>query len=437
MQHSPPPARRRALWILGVSLASSIVAFEPGAPPASGARGASSGSGSARRASLFFGGSADAAAEGCEELLGAANVAVADAEKQKNPARARDALGLLERAARLCPDDPEIPFVAGLANWILADPDSIRAAASTIERLVTARALELNRPPSEGANDPRALFLRALVHRTFGSRPDAAIELLNRIRARAPGFRREAVLSVLFWSHIDYAILLSERSDAEGAVKQATLAEAVANSTGDVDRRDLARHRRAQVLAVGTRWSEAQDILEDLAKRYPKDAHVRFDLATAYAEQFRLDDAVSTWRETLRLLALPDVDPRLVELLSDAQMRLGVCLCQRGDTTEGKAGLLKYVESHANDGRGWHYLGRAAVQTDEPCKAVEHFERARALDPSCENTLRELVKLYSTSCPDPTKAKALEEILENDKAAREAEMKRRIRVRPDKSDGCR
>ncbi len=438
MPHRPPFALRRTLAVVGLSLAASILPF-PGCPSSTDpARAPGT---PARDASWIrwlspLGGSLASAADGCSEFVLGANRALEESERQKSPAKAREALGLLERAARLCPEDPEIPFLAGLANALLADVDGVRLAASTVERLVTARALELNRPASEGANDPRALYLRALISRTFGKRPDGAIELLNRIRARAPGFRPAAVLTVLFWSHIDYAIQLSENGDSEGAVKQASLAEAVAGTARDDDKRDLAKHRRAQVLAAGTRWAEAQEILEDLAKRYPKDAHVRFDLSTAYAEQLRLDDAVTSWRETLRLLELPDVDPRLVELLSDSRMRLGVCLSQRGDVADGKKELLKYAESHANDARVWFYLGKAAVAADEPREAVELLERARTLDPSCESFLRELFKLYSTTCHDPVKAKAIEELLAKDAPAREAEMKRRRRARPDKTNGC-
>jgi len=439
-----PVVRRRTLWVVGIGFVASIVTWNPsdtvpGENAWSNEAGRTAGSRySSPGPSLFGGGSAEAADE-CSRFVSAANVALAEAEKTKSPAKAREALGLLERAARLCPEDPQVPFLAGLACVLLADADGARTAAVSVERLMTARALESNRPASEGANDPRVLYLRALVSRNFGKRPDVAIELLGRIRARDPGFLPNAVMTVLFWSHIDYAIALSEAGDDEGSVKQASLAEAVARSARfdaqeKVDKIDLARHRRAQVLASGSRWAEAQDLLDDLAKRYPNDVHVRFDLSTAYAEQYRLDDAVASWRETLRLLA---VDSKYAELLSDAPMRLGVCLCQRGDTAEGMKELQKYVDAHPNDSRGWYYLGKGAVLTDEPCKAVEFLERARALDASCEGVLRELAKLYGTSCPDPKKAKELEEILEKGKVAREAEMKRRHHVRPDKTDGCR
>ena len=372
----------------------------------------------------------------CASLVAEATRALEEGEFNRSVARARDAMVLLDRAARLCSNDPEIPFLEGLGRVLLGDLDGLRAARKRVERLAVARALELNRSADDGSNDPRVLYLQALDSRHFGNKPGDAAATLRRLRNHNPGFRPGAVTSLLFASLLEFASQLSQNDDGEGAIREASSALGLAGA--DPVRFDQASHRLAQVLSATAQWADAQPILEQLAKRQPENPRILFDLASAYAEQLRLDLAIATWEKTIELLARPGVDRRVLDLLVDAPMRLGVCLSQRqGRAEEGKAQLLKYVEAHPNDGRGWYYLGKAAVDAlDDPDRAIEWFERARALDTACEKTLRELYKLYSTARRDDAKAKELATMIEKEAGARKAEFARRKRTRLDGSNGC-
>lgn len=375
----------------------------------------------------------------CPGLVRDANQAIEECVKTHDLSRARDALRILDRASKLCTDDIEVPFLEGIAQSQLGNGDGVRSAREKCERLAIARALELNRPRSDGPNAPHVLFLEAIVHRQFGNKPGDAAATIRRLKNRDPDFRPEGVTALLFLSLLEFSAQLMQGDDADGALAQARAAQAVAGR--NVSRFDAATHRVGKILSATHRFLDAQPLLEDLAKRYPLDAEVRFDLAGVYADQFHFEPAVDAWKETIRLLGSPGVNPRLVDLLSDAPMRLGVCLAGSKRPDEGpavgKRQLLAYTEAHPNDSRGWYFLAKVEVDyLDDPDAAITHFERARSLDSACEKSLRELYKLYATVRRDDGKAKALEEDVEKGSKSRADEMKRRQRTRPDGSNGC-
>lgn len=373
---------------------------------------------------------------GCAALIEKADVALQQAERTRDLAQARDALELLDRARQICPDEIEIPFLEGIAHVFRGDIDKTKAAIARAEGLARARAVELNRPVAEAANEPHVLYLRALVHRRFGNRPGDAVADLKLLRVRDPSFRPGAVVVLLHASLLDYAAQLVQNDDAEAAIRQASMAVSIVR--GNARMTDLAEHRLAQVLSAAHRWAEAQPILLRLVERGPTNAHYRFDLAGVYAEQLHFDEAIEAWRETIKLLARPDEDVRLKDLLSDAPMRLGNCLVQSGRLDEGKKALEAYAAEHPGDGRGWYFIGKACVDfsPEDYDHALECFERARRLDSACEKTLRELYKLYSTVRRDDAKAKSLAEEIEKGAKAREAEFVRRRHTRLDGSNGC-
>lgn len=384
----------------------------------------------------------------CPGLVADARTALRESVDRRSLARARDALHLLDRASKLCPDDIEVPFLEGLAHAKLNSLDGVLAATRKCESLALARATELNRPRSDAANNPHVLFLQAVVHRQFGNKPGDAALTLKLLKNRDPGWEPEAVALLLFLSHKEFAGQLSRADDFEGAKREARLAQAAAGR--NQSRYDDATHLYAKVLSQANEFPAAQPMLEDLAKRYPDDPDVRFTLAGVYAEQFQFDRAVDVWRETIRLLSRPGTDPALVDLLYDAPLRLGVCLAESKRASdgpvEGRKQLLEYIKAHPNDGRGWYFLGKVEVdKLDEPEAAIVHFEKARSLDPACEKTLRELYRLYSSprdgvseeqTKQEAAKAEALRKEIEQGGKARTIELNRRRRTRPDGSNGC-
>ena len=67
----------------------------------------------------------------CLGLVADAKRALADSVHNHDLSRARDALRLLDRASKLCPDDIKIPFLEGLVQSKLNDQDGVKAAMKT------------------------------------------------------------------------------------------------------------------------------------------------------------------------------------------------------------------------------------------------------------------------------------------------------------------
>jgi len=374
----------------------------------------------------------------CQKLLKDAIQRLVELEKSKDPAKAYAAIDLLDRAERLCPDDPEIAFNRALA-WLLAGvEDKTRLEVTVLERKIAARAAMDGRPSAEAQNDPRLLYVQARIHYRFGNNPRLALTSLVRLHARNPQFMSGPVASLTFLCHLAYANQLIYAKDSEEAIRQVQLALTYAGD--DAARADMARRNLAQIYRFAERWPESQAVWEDLVKRYPGDAIMRYGLASTLADQYKFEEACTQWKEVLRLAEVKgSVDPREADQLLDAPLRYAVSLVHAGHVDEGKARLLAEAKAHPDDRRVWHELGIAAMeQFDDPDHAVEWLEKARSLDPWCETTLRSLLILYTGPRRDEGRAKALQATLDSevDKKARQVEMDRRRDRRPDRTNGC-
>lgn len=374
----------------------------------------------------------------CKELSREAIRHLTEADETGDVAAARRGAALLDRAIVLCPENADLAFQQTLAYVLAREEEKARASLRRLEALLRAQGRDLGRPVTEVLGDPRFLYARARIAFTFGNNPRGAIDDITRLRARDPKFLPGPVASLEFRCRLAYSHILLKSDDTKEALRQTRIAEDVAR--GDVVRQDIARRNKGQLLRLLDQWIEAQTVFEELLTRYPRDAVLHYALASVLADQLKFEEALVAWRKVLALAAEPDtVDPREKDQLADARLRYGITLLHAGRIEEGKQELLAYAKENERDSRGWIYLGNAAIEHfDDPDAAVEWLEKARAIDPWCERTLRLLLGLYTGARKDEGRAKAIQATLDSPETteARKKEMDRRKQTRHDGMNGC-
>jgi len=379
-------------------------------------------------------------ADGCDDLYEQAEALIAQAERAKDPALLRQALRLLDRAEQACPLEPQGPFMTGLTNVLLADRGGALAAGRRLLSLLRQLSAQQNRPASEADVDSRVLYLSGLIRLHLENDPLGAERQLALVRERTPGFMAPAVQAALYSAVIQVGGRQMRLGDMESAAKSFRKASLLAGD--DVARRDAAKRNLAQLFRASNRYPEAEKIFLELAAEYPRDVVVQFALAGTFADQFKFDDAIRTWRIVLRLIdEKAAVDPRDLAQLTEVRLRYGVTLIMSSEEPavrqEGLRELEGYVKAQPGDARGWFQLGRLSLEEFENHpRAVDCLERAYALDPWCERTLKLLVTLYTLHVPNPERAARLASCLETNAPRRKAEIELRKKTRTDATDGC-
>jgi tetratricopeptide (TPR) repeat protein len=438
--------RRRALLPLPTLSALAIVLV--GAVPTT--------SGGASRPARGGSAAAEAAPGGpCGAALDRALALIREAERAGDVASAQKAIEVLRGAERACPDEIEIPFWRGIACIFARDYPAGSDALQRVRKLALERLLHQNRPAAEVDLNSYVLFLEAAIHQYVGGRPDLALEKIGRLKSRQPDFMPDRVSLVKYYAHVAFGSLEARRNEMPNAVRQtrlgvleATRQMAVApGQPGPVQRRDMANRNLAEIYRLADRWVESQQLYEQLAQMYPQDGVIHYGLATVYADQQMFVRAAETWRKAVALIDRGSVtDPRDLATVTDAKMRLGISLVHASGASpafkaeEGMAVLRAYAEAHPDDSRVWLYLGYLAMDVLEDFpKARQWLEKAREMDPWCEDTLRHLVKLYTLFLPDEARRAAADAALADPAqvAARKKEMDRRKATRADATNGCR
>ncbi|MFO0932985.1 MAG: hypothetical protein U1E39_09785 [Planctomycetota bacterium] len=366
---------------------------------------------------------------------------VAQAEKTGDTSLAIDAADLLERAVRLDPENPEWVFQRTLALVVAKAEDRARASALALETAIGAPYHE---------RDPRVLYVRALLHATFGNNVAEALRVLDLVKNRSPDFLPAAIRSLEFHCRISYTAQLLHVRPASDNERQANLTQAVSQArlavalvAGD-GREPIARRNLAQVYRVADRWQESEAEFRALATAFPGDAVVHYGLASVLADQHKYDDACVEWERFLKVVQQPGaLDPREADSVADAPMRYGVSLDHAGREGAGLAQLRAYVARVPQDPRGWYYLGRLLLQSEDeklvdPKEARTCLEKSRELDPWCAGPLQLLRQVYQLVLPDEAKLAEISKELEDParQAARKATMDKRKAVRPDATNGC-
>jgi tetratricopeptide (TPR) repeat protein len=361
-----------------------------------------------------------------------------EAERAKPPTRyekGRAAAELWRKAAEIDKGNLTHEFWAGHAYGVANDKTEMIRSRDRIER------------ESRMPRDPAPIVLDGELWLLFGAppigpRPEHAISKFEYVRREHPDFLVEPLKLMLWKARLLWA---SQRVKAAGsgeAEKAAAYGEAVTQyqkaiveMAGYPERVDVTRRNLADVYRRQERFKEAEEIWEDLTKRYPNEAVFHYGLATIYAIQAKKNEAVKAWARTVELVDAGQVSPEDASSVADARMRYAMTMYYAGPRDRAIPELTKYAEAHPSEALPRRFLAELYEETD-PEKAIEWGEKSLALDPWCDATLQVLLKLYTAARPDPKRASEIRDLRENQQKERHAEMERRKRTRPDGTNGC-
>lgn len=383
---------------------------------------------------------ADAEDAECQRRLTEALKWIQQAEKTADLVASQRAAEALDIAERRCPSNPTYPFWGGIARVFGHDTDGAQQALARLVKILAARAQERNRPADDAELDPTVLYLRAAMNLYLANQPGYAVRQLDQARHRDPRFLPDSVNVLMFRARVAYANLLSRDDKWAEAIKQTQLAIEEARYDPDAKRRDQALRNLAQLYRYDSRFKEAAEVFEGLVKRDPKNAVLHYGLAGTYADQLQFEDATREWQTVLRLLDETPPDPRDRENLADSRLRYGICLAHLGRIPEGRKEIEDFLAKNPDDVRALFHLGWIHWEyLEDPDKAIESIEKARALDPICDAYLKALLTLYTVGRRDDAKARAIEDLLSDEakKKERRAALDARSKERADRRDGCK
>ncbi len=277
----------------------------------------------------------------------------------------------LEALARLAPDDSSAWLRLGRCFEALAN----RAFETLLEK---------------GPESAEMLALVAEVRRDEG-RADAALDLYREASERAPGMRG---------LHAAAAELEREAGRADRAAAEEALERALPKP--DCARQKLecrfaaGRHREVVAAAATATTVASAYWLARSSNELAREAFAQLEKlpASAALHEWRADqlrgegryaDAADEWR---RAAALSPGDVRLRQELA-VTLRLGQDL-------PGAQAVLEQIVAERQDAAGARYLlGDVLVARQQPEAAIQHLERAVALDPSLAHAHAVLGRAYA------------------------------------------
>lgn len=327
----------------------------------------------------------------------------------------------IEIAAQQNPDDP---FVWHTTARIADERDDPEAALAAYERLAeltdgapvarvgAARSLlMLNRPDeainqlsaldSATAGDPSVLHLRALAALAKDD-GKGAVNFLRDALAADPSFApSQLLLARLSYDDGHYAqaddlvrrYVAQRRDSVDGRVLLAMVRLASgAHQDAVAPLEEVLARNPDHVIALSllgslyTRMGEfgrGNEMLERAVAAAPDVASLRTELARGYFGEGNVEDALSQFREALK------VDPAFVRgryLMALAELRAG-------QYEAAVASARELVEQATEDSLAWNLLGAALEADDALAEAREAYERAANLAPQYEIPVLNLMRL--------------------------------------------
>lgn len=358
----------------------------------------------------------------------AASRALKEADAPASPAQSRalnTAIAKLDTLVAREPKNVEYLFYRGIAATMALDEGT---AQQYLGRVATASPLK--------ERDARFVYLKAIGLLAFQSaKPDAAVRLLQLLRAEAPTFMPEPVTRALHRALLQAAVVRSEPQFRDEAAKLVLEAAALVRN----DPRQLAQTQRilARTYVRAERFHEAEEIWRALVEQHgERDVDAMSGLANTIAMQDRFPEAIVAFTKVIELLergAVPG-DAGVPE----ARLRRGNCYRLMGQLEEARADLERYVREHPDDHRGVHWLGMLWFDGyEDPAKALPFLERAYRAAPWCEVYGRVLLQVYEVRIPDPEKAASLRREMEANAAAHQAKMAQLAKESRDGVSICR
>jgi tetratricopeptide (TPR) repeat protein len=305
-------------------------------------------------------------------------------------------LGLVDRAAALCPGSLDVPRLGVLLSVFAGDSARgrewlARYAASTAHR----------------DRDPQLHYLKALVEVRLVGRPDLAIRSLERMQALAPGVLTSQRDSLYYEALMAHGLALAAEGRHDEAMRLQDAAESLARRTGKPGRARRARAAKAVSLGQDQRFLEASTIFRSLAQEEPQSPIWPYQLGLMLGHLLDHDGAIAAYRHSLELQPGFQAAPDVLADLARARMRLGNSLrlkagrmadaaAREALVAEGLQELSRYQQENPRDPLGAFWLGVLCFEDrDKPLEALGWFERAFALDPDCPTTLDYLIQAHA------------------------------------------
>ncbi|HVG94856.1 MAG TPA: tetratricopeptide repeat protein [Planctomycetota bacterium] len=312
------------------------------------------------------------------------------------------------------PRDPRVAFWSGMGAVFAKDEQGARADHSRMRTL-----------PGVTARDPAWRYLGAMIVLEFEpQKPEPALRALRALQAEAPRYMPEPVDRAVYRALLQTAVVRVEPREAESVVQ--LVKEAVERAKDDPVRAVESRRMLAYAYSRAGRYVEAQEQWEWLVERSEgQAADFLAGLGNGLAMQNQWERAVEAFGRALVLRAKGQAmrmdDPALDEIL----LRRGNCYRLLGRTDLARADFEAHLATHPEDHRAMYWLGTLFLDPlDEPERARDHLEKARALAPYCDSYLRLLLQVYEMRQPDAAKAADLRKVIEEGADARKKERER-------------
>ena len=163
-------------------------------------------------------------------------------------------------------------------------------------------------------------------------------------------------------------------------------------------------------------WAGAATVYERAVKMRPEEEELRFNLAYAYMQLKRTNDAIAQYRECVRILPeYGEAHNNLGNILrkkgdfpgaieefqlairhspsnSNAHNNLGTALALQGKLPEAVPYFVRATQLNPNYAEAWGNLGTAYVQEGRARDGIAPLRRALALNPQLETARRALAK---------------------------------------------
>lgn len=140
---------------------------------------------------------------------------------------------------------------------------------------------------------------------------------------------------------------------------------------------------RGQAHLAEGRAADALDAFDQAVRLEPRNALTHFHRARALQALSRWDDAARSYTDALA------VD----ESQANAYYNRGLCRGKKGDHAGALEDYGRYLERHPDDADAWTQIGNRRLDAGDYARSAEAYEKAIALNPADEATLRPWIDL--------------------------------------------
>lgn len=316
------------------------------------------------------------------------------------------ALKLFQESAAGLPDNPEVLFHVGIAQYMLADEDAARQAFQN--------ALALNKDfPERTECENCLIFLnidpatadvgaRASLELRISEAPDDPVAFARLVRIYQRDNHPEKTMALCETAlkanpqNVRAMVLLAQLSASSNPQKAYALAQAAYQLKPD-DTEVCATLGRLAYQNGNDQW--AYTLLEGVSQNQPGDAPILFDLANAAFSVGKFSDSQTAMQSALQA-GLPPAQSAQARNFLDM-----LKLCQDpGQAVTAQSQIENILDSNPDCAPALFADAIVESQNQNPLGAERSYESLLARHPDCAPAQKNLVLLYAQNLVDPDKA---------------------------------